>query len=30
MDYKAESVPIAAGENSYKVTVNVTLAIKQQ
>jgi uncharacterized protein YggE len=30
MDYKAESVPIAAGENSYKGTVNVTLAIKQQ
>ncbi|MDG2046598.1 MAG: SIMPL domain-containing protein [Halioglobus sp.] len=26
----AESVPIAAGTNSYKVTVNVTLAIKQQ
>ena len=25
----AESVPIAAGENSYKVTVNVTLAIEQ-
>lgn len=30
MDYKAESAPIAAGENSYKVTVNVTLAIQQQ
>ena len=27
---KAESVPIAAGTNSYKVIVNVTLAIKQQ
>jgi hypothetical protein len=26
----AESVPIAAGANSYKVTVNVTLAIEQQ
>jgi uncharacterized protein YggE len=25
----AESVPIAAGENSYNVTVNATLAIEQ-
>ena len=29
MDYKVGSAPIAAGENSYKVTVNVTLAIEQ-
>ena len=29
MDYKVGSAPIAADENSYKVTVNVTLAIEQ-
>lgn len=29
MDSMAESVPIATGENSYKVTVNLTLAIEQ-
>jgi uncharacterized protein YggE len=25
----ADAVPIAAGENTYKVTVNVSLAIEQ-
>jgi uncharacterized protein YggE len=29
MDSSAKSVPIAAGENTYKVTVNVSLAIEQ-
>ena len=25
----ADSVPVAAGENTYKVTVNLTVAIEQ-
>ena len=28
-EYAADAVPIATGENSYNVTVNVTFAIKQ-
>ena len=28
-DFAAEAVPVAAGENNYTVTVNVTFAIKE-